>query len=109
MERRAADGGSILCSRQALPLPWLLAANLEEVSVGGRQREIGGGDGEDDLSVAIQGGGDMKRTAAGESSISLPPPSSLRLSHPPSTPVISQRGRMPYGCKELLSKMFSLS
>lgn len=50
----------------------------------------------------------MKRTAAGESGIFLPPPSSLRLSHPPSTPVISQRGGMPYGCKELLSEMFSL-
>lgn len=51
----------------------------------------------------------MKRTGAGESSIFLPPPSSLRLSHPPSTPVISQRRGMPYGCKELLSEMFSLS
>ncbi len=62
-----------------------------------------------DLSVPIPGGGDMKRTRARESSIFLPPPSSLRLSHPPSTPVIAQRGGMPYGCKELLSEMFSLS
>lgn len=51
----------------------------------------------------------MKRTAAEESRIFHPPPSSLRLSHPPFTPVISQRGGMPYGCKELPSEMFSLS
>lgn len=52
---------------------------------------------------------DMKRAAAGGSSIFLPSPSSLRLSHPPATPVISQRGGMPYGCKEPLSEMLSLS
>lgn len=50
----------------------------------------------------------MKSSAAGGSRISLPPPSSLRLAHPPATPVISCRGRVPYGCQEPLSEALSL-
>lgn len=49
----------------------------------------------------------MKSGAAGRSRISLPPPSSLRLAHPPATPVISGRGRVPYGCQEPLSEALS--
>lgn len=49
----------------------------------------------------------MKSSAAGGSRIFLPPPSSLRLAHPPATPVISRRGRLPYGCQELLSEVLS--
>lgn len=42
-------------------------------------------------------------SAAGGSGIFLPP-SSLRPAHPPATPVISRRGRVPYGCEEPLSE-----
>lgn len=51
--------------------------------------------------------GGMKSSAAGESHIFLTLPSSLRLAHPPATPVISRRGRVPYGCQEPLSEALS--
>lgn len=67
------------------------------------ERDGGGGGMEDDLSVPVLGGWDMKRTCSCRRGPSL----HLRRHHYASLilpPVISQRGVMPYGCKELLSE-----
>ena len=102
MEGRGEDGGLILCSHKTLTLP-----RCEQLTWRRWLLEEGGWKGWSKCTHPWWRG--YEKTAARESSIFLPPTSSLRLSHPLSTPVILQRGRIPYGCKELLSEMFSLS